>query len=143
MREALKEAKKAYAKKEIPVGCVIVKDNKIIAKAHNLRECRQNALYHAELIAINKACKKLKSWRLDECDIYITLEPCAMCSGAILQSKIKNIYYGAKDPKGGMAGGKFNIFGLRFNYDPYLEGGILEEECSIIIKDFFKELRGK
>ena len=92
MYEALKEAKKAYKKKEIPIGCVIVCNDKIIARAHNLREGKQNAIYHAEVLAINKACKKLKSWRLDMCDLYVTLEPCAMCSGAILQSKVKNIY---------------------------------------------------
>ncbi len=141
MKEALIEAMKAYKKKEVPVGCVIVLNDKIISRAHNLRERKQNAIYHAEVLAINKACKKLKSWRLDECDMYVTLEPCAMCSGAILQSKIKKIYFGAYDFKTGMCGSKFNLFSLRYNYDPFVEGGILENECSILIKNFFKELR--
>lgn len=143
MTEALKEAKKAFDKNEIPVGCVIVCDNKIIARAHNLRENKKNALYHAEIIAINKACKKLKSWRLDDCDMYVTLEPCSMCSGAIIQSKIKNIYFGASDLKTGAAGGKLDLFSFKFNYDPNVEGAILEEECSKIIKDFFVKLREK
>ena len=143
MKEALKEAYKAYNKKEIPIGCVIVRDNKIISRGHNLREKKKNALLHAEVIAINKACKKLKSWRLDDCDIYITLEPCTMCSGAILQSKIKNTYFGAYDLKTGMAGSRFNVFGIKFNYEPNVIGGIMEEECSNLIKAFFKELREK
>lgn len=143
MKEALKEAYKAYNKKEIPIGCVIVRDNKIISRGHNLREKKKNALLHAEVIAINKACKKLKSWRLDDCDIYITLEPCTMCSGAILQSKIKNTYFGAYDLKTGMAGSRFNVFGIKFNYEPNVIGGIMEEECSNLIKSFFKELREK
>lgn len=141
MREALKEAKKAYKKKEVPVGCVIVRDNKIIARAHNNRESKKNGLYHAEVLCINKACKKLHSWRLDDCSIYVTLEPCPMCSGAILQTKIKNIYYGASDPKAGFAGSRYNVFDMKFNYSPNLYGGILEDECSMLIKDFFKELR--
>lgn len=141
MKEALKEAFKAYKKKEVPIGCVVVLNDKIISRAHNIREKRQNALYHAEILAINKTCKKLKSWRLDECDIYVTLEPCGMCSGAIIQSKIKNIYFGAYDYKTGMCGSKFNIFSLKYNYDPYVLGGILEEDCSNLIKKFFKELR--
>ena len=143
MKEALKDAYKAYNKKEIPIGCVIVRDNKIISRRHNLREKKKNALLHAEVIAINKACKKLKSWRLDDCDIYITLEPCTMCSGAILQSKIKNTYFGAYDLKTGMAGSRFNVFGIKFNYEPNVIGGIMEEECSNLIKSFFKELREK
>ncbi len=141
MREALKEALKAYKKKEIPIGCVIVYNDRIIARAHNLREKKKNALYHAEIIAIKKACKKLKSWRLDMCDIYITLEPCQMCSGAILQSKIKNTYFGAYDQKTGMAGSRFNMFSLKFNYEPNVVGGILENECKMLLKDFFRDLR--
>lgn len=143
MEEALKEAFKAYKKKEVPVGAVIVRNGKIIARAHNLREKKQNSLYHAEVLCINKACKKLHSWRLDDCDIYVTLEPCAMCSGAIIQAKIQNIYYGTKDPKGGFCGSKFNVFELKFNYIPNVVGGILEDDCSNILKDFFKELRSK
>lgn len=140
---ALEEAKKAYKKGEIPVGCVIVLNDKVIAKAYNKRESKKNSLYHAEIMCIDKACKKLKSWRLDECDLYVTLEPCPMCSGAIIQSKIKNIYYGASDLKTGFAGGKFNIFDLKFNYSPNVVGGILEEESKKLIQDFFKELRNK
>ena len=143
MEEALKEARIAFKKKEIPVGCVIVCDNKIITRAHNLREGKKNALYHAEVLAINKACKKLKSWRLDDCDLYVTLEPCSMCSGAIIQAKIKNIYFGASDPKTGAAGSKLNLFDIKFNYEPNVCGGILGEECSKIIKDFFTNLREK
>ncbi|MGM9971954.1 MAG: nucleoside deaminase [Anaeroplasmataceae bacterium] len=143
MKLAIEEAKKAYKHNEVPVGCVIVCDNKVIAKAYNKREGSQNSLYHAEILCINKACKKLKSWRLDECDIYVTLEPCPMCSGAIIQSKIKNIYYGAKDYKTGFAGGKFNVFDIKFNYSPNVIGGIMEDECQILIKDFFKMLREK
>ena len=102
MKEALKEAKKAELIDEVPIGCVIVKDDKIIARGHNQRETNQSPIGHAEIIAINKASKKLKSWRLEGCDIYVTLEPCIMCSGAIIQSRISKVYYGAFDPKGGV-----------------------------------------
>ena len=101
MKEAIKEAKKAELKDEVPIGCVIIKDDKIIARAHNLRESKQQSIAHAEILAIEKACKKIGSWRLENCDLYVTLEPCPMCSGAILQSRISNVIYGAKDFKGG------------------------------------------
>lgn len=143
MKLALLEAKKAYKKNEIPVGCVIVRDDKVIAKAYNKRETKKNSLYHAEILCINKACKKLKSWRLDDCDIYITLEPCQMCSGAIIQSKIKNIYFGAYDLKTGFAGSRLNLFDIKFNYTPNVVGGIMEEESRILIQDFFKKIRRK
>ena len=143
MKEALKEAKKAYAIEEIPVGCVIVKDGKIIARGYNKRESVQDVTLHAEMIAIKKACKKLGSWRLEDCDMYVTLEPCPMCSGAIIQSRIKNVYFGAYDLKTGAAGSVFNLFDYPFNHKVNVVGGVLERECSQIIKDFFKELRQK
>ena len=143
MREALKEAKKAYLLGEVPVGAVIVYDNKIIARGHNTREIKQSVLGHAEINAIQKASKKIGSWRLEDCDIYVTLEPCPMCSGAIIQSRIKNLYYGATDPKTGACGSVLNLFENPFNHKVNVIGGVLEDECSRIIKDFFKELRQK
>lgn len=143
MKAAIAEAKKARNIDEVPVGAVIVYNNKIIARGHNTREKDQSVLGHAEINAIKKACKKVGSWRLEDCDIYVTLEPCSMCSGAIIQSRIKNIYYGAKDPKTGAAGSVLDLFSYAFNHKVNVYGGILEEECSRIIKDFFKELRQK
>ncbi len=142
MREALKEAKKAYKKKEVPIGAVIVYKNKIISRGYNLRERKNNAILHAEIVAIEKACKKLKSWRLDECDLYVTLEPCSMCSGAIINSRIKNIFFGAHDPKAGCVDSKVRLFepGL-FNHDVNVVGNVLESECAQLLKDFFSELR--
>ena len=141
MELAYKEALKAYEKEEIPVGCVIVKDDQVIAKAYNLRETKNLVLAHAEMLAINKANKKLNSWRLDDCDIYITLEPCPMCLGAIIQARIKNLYFGAYDKKTGALGSVFNMCDFKFNHELNYQGGILEEKCSKIIKDFFKTLR--
>jgi tRNA(adenine34) deaminase len=143
MMSALKEAQKAYAILEVPVGCVIVKDGKIIARGHNVRELEQSIVGHAELVAIKKASKKLGSWRLEDCDIYVTLEPCSMCSGAIIQSRIKNLYFGAFDPKTGACGSVLNLFEHNFNHKVNVTGGIMEEECSRIIKEFFRELRQK
>lgn len=143
MKEALKEAKKAYAIEEIPVGCVIVKDNKIIARGYNKRESMQDVTLHAEIIAIKKACKKLGSWRLEDCDLYVTLEPCPMCSGAIIQSRIKNLYFGAYDPKTGASGSVLDLFSYSFNHKVNVFKEIMIDECSKIIKDFFKELRKK
>lgn len=144
MKEALKEAKKAYEKDEVPIGCVIVKDNKIIARGHNLRETTFDPTAHAEIVAIRKATKKLKSWRLEDCDIYVTIEPCSMCAGTILWSRIKTIYYGAKDIKGGALGSSYNLFEVpNINHHPQIVGGILEEEASRMIKDFFKTKREK
>lgn len=142
MKEALKEAKKAYKKGEVPIGAVIVYRNKIISRGYNLRESKKNSLMHAEIIAINNACKKLKSWRLDECDLYVTLEPCPMCAGAIIQSRIKNIFYGAKDYKAGCDQSKVSLFekGL-FNHNVNVVGCIMESECGEILKKFFQELR--
>lgn len=143
MEQALKEAKKAYMKEEIPVGAVIVKDNKIIARAHNLKETNNNATSHAEILAIEKASKKLNNWRLTDCEMYITLEPCTMCAGGIISSRIRKIYIGAMDKKMGAFGSIFNI--LEYNLDNKLivEKGILSEECEYILKDFFKILRKK
>lgn len=141
MLQALKEASKAQALDEIPVGCVIVKDNKIIARGYNKREYMQSSLAHAEIIAIQKACQKLNSWRLDDCTMYITLEPCAMCSGAIIQSRIPTVYYGAYDYRFGCHKSITNLFDIKFNHSVNIIGGILENECSNMIKDFFKDLR--
>ena len=143
MKEALKEAKKAYLKEEVPVGAVVVYNGKIIARGHNLREIKESVLGHAELVAISKASKKIGSWKLEDCDIYVTLEPCPMCSGAIIQSRIKNLYFGAYDPKGGAAGSVLDLYEYKFNHKVNVVGGIMEEECSTIIKEFFKELRKK
>lgn len=143
MKEALKEAKKAYCKDEVPVGAVIVLNNKVIARGHNLRETKKNSLCHAEIIAINKACKKLNNFRLDNCKMYVTLEPCAMCAGAIVQSRIETLVYGAKDEKYGMEGTVSDVFELKSNHKVEVHGGVLSDECSIIIKEFFKKLRKK
>lgn len=141
MNIAYKEAEKAYMKLEVPVGAVIVKNGKIIARAHNLRESKNTSLAHAEILAISKACKKLKSWRLEGCQMYVTLEPCPMCAGAIIQSRIEKVYIGAKDEKNGAAGSLTNIFELNNTYRVEYEIGILSEKCSKILSDFFKELR--
>ena len=141
MKEALKEAKKAYKKLEIPVGAVIVKDGKIIAKAHNLRENKNSSIAHAEILAIEKANKKLNAWRLENCEMYITLEPCMMCMGAIVNSRIKKIYIGALDPKTGSCKSVINMENYKFNHIVEVETGILQEDCEYILKDFFKMLR--
>ena len=142
MKEALKEAKKAYDKDEIPVGAVIVKDNKIIARAHNLKEGKNNAICHAEILAIQKACKKLGSWRLLDCEMYVTLEPCSMCAGALINSRIKKIYIGTSDEKTGACGSKLNLLkDFKFNHNVEIEQYILKDECEKILKDFFKNLR--
>ena len=142
MQEAIKEAKKAYKKLEVPVGAVIVKDGEIIARAHNLKETKFDTTKHAEILAIQKASKKLKSWRLINCEMYITLEPCTMCAGAIINSRIKNIYIGTMDEKTGAAGSKLNLFqDYTFNHKVEVETGVMKEDCEKILKDFFKELR--
>ena len=142
MREALKEASKAYKEDEIPVGCVIVKDGKIIARAHNRKVNKNNTLYHAELIAIDKASKKLDSWRLTGCEMYVTLEPCPMCAGALINSRMSKLYIGTKDPKAGACGSVLNLLSdYKFNHKVEVEYGILQKECEKILKEFFKELR--
>ena len=142
MSLALKEAQKALLEDETPIGCVIVKDDKVIARGHNKRETKNLVTSHAEIEAITKANKKLKSWRLVDCDLYVTVEPCIMCGGAIIQSRIRNVYYGAKDLKGGAFGSSINILEANnINHRPNIIGGILEEECAIIIKNYFKNKR--
>lgn len=142
MKQALKEAKKAYEKLEVPVGAVIVKDGKIIARAHNLKETKTDTTKHAEILAIQKASKKLESWRLLDCEMYITLEPCSMCAGAIINSRIKKIYIGALDEKTGAAGSVLNLFDdYKFNHKVEVEKGVMQKECENILKDFFKMLR--
>ena len=142
MQEAIKEAKKAYKKLEVPVGAVIVKNGEIIAKAHNLKETKYDTTKHAEILAIQKASKKLKSWRLLDCEMYITLEPCTMCAGAIINSRIKKIYIGTMDEKTGAVGSKLNLFeDYTFNHKVEVETNVLKEECEKILKEFFKELR--
>lgn len=143
MREAIKRAKKAAALGEMPVGAVVVRGGRIIASGYNRRETKKNALLHAELIAIDRACKKLGGWRLPGCELYVTLEPCPMCAGAILNSRIERIYYGAKDGKSGCAGSRLNLLDMNLcNYSLAAEGGILADECAELIKRFFKNLRG-
>ena len=142
MKIALKEAQKACEKLEVPVGCIIVKDGKIIAKAHNLKETKYDTTKHAEILAIQKASKKLKSWRLLDCTMYVTLEPCSMCAGAIINSRIKKVYIGAKDAKTGACGSVLNLFDdFKFNHKVEYEIGILKNECEAILKNFFKMLR--
>ena len=144
MREAIKEAKKAELIDEVPIGCVIVKNDKIISRGHNIRETKQSPIGHAEIVAINKASKKLNSWRLEGCDIYITLEPCIMCSGAIIQSRIRNIYFGAFDPKGGALGSSINVLEAKsINHHPNVISGVLQEECSLLLTNYFKSKRIK
>ena len=144
MRAALKEAKKAEGKEEIPIGCVIAENGKIVARAHNLRQTKRIATAHAEILAIEKACRKKKDWRLPDAVMYVTLEPCAMCAGAIANARIGKVYFGAYEPKGGGVCSKFSILeesGL--NHVAKWEGGLLEEECSAILKNFFKARRKK
>ena len=141
MKEALKEAKKAYLKDEVPVGAVIVKDDKIIAKAHNECEKKCDPTCHAELIAIKKALKKLNTSRLNGCQLYVTLEPCPMCAGAIIHARLDEVIFGAFDLKGGALSSKTDLFNKGFNHKPILYEGILEKECADILSEFFKTKR--
>jgi tRNA(adenine34) deaminase len=142
MKAALKEAKKAYDKLEVPVGAVIVKDRKIIARAHNLKETKNDTTKHAEILAIQKASKNLNSWRLIDCEMYVTLEPCSMCAGALINSRIKKVYIGASDQKTGAVGSVFNLLeDYTFNHKVEYEKGVMQEECENILKEFFKKLR--
>ena len=144
MKEAIKQAKKAYALDEVPIGCVIVQDNKIIARGYNRRNTDKNALAHAEISAIKKASKKTGDWRLEDCTMYVTLEPCQMCAGAIGQSRMKKVVIGAMNPKAGCAGSVINILQMKqFNHQAEMENGILEKECADMLSTFFKELREK
>lgn len=142
MLQALKEAQKAYDKLEIPVGAIIVKDGKIIARAHNVKEAKKDTTKHAEIIAIQKASKKLENWRLIDCEMYVTLEPCSMCAGAIINSRIKKIYIGTMDEKTGACGSVLNLLNdFKFNHNVEIECGIMKLECESILKQFFKKLR--
>jgi tRNA(adenine34) deaminase len=142
MKQALRLAKKAEALDESPIGCVIVKDGKIIARGWNTRQTKQKAIGHAEIMAIEKACRKLGSWRLEGCTLYVTLEPCPMCAGAIIQSRIERVVFGAYDPKGGCAGSCTDLFQIpQFNHHPVVSGGLMEEESAKLLKDFFRKKR--
>lgn len=142
MKEAIRQAKKAATIGDVPIGCVIVYDDKIIARAYNQRNKRKTTLAHAELLAIQKASKKLGDWRLEECTMYVTLEPCQMCAGAIVQARIPKVVIGAMNPKAGCAGSVLNILQVEgFNHQTEIEQGVLEEECSQMMSDFFRELR--
>ncbi|MCA1061796.1 tRNA adenosine(34) deaminase TadA [Rossellomorea aquimaris] len=142
MKEALIEAEKAAAIQEVPIGAVIVMDGEIIARAHNLRETSQNAITHAETLAIQEACKKLGTWRLEGAELYVTLEPCPMCSGAIILSRIEKVVYGARDPKAGCAGTLMNLLeDERFNHQCEVVPDVLADECGGILSRFFKHLR--
>ena len=143
MKEALKEAEKAALEGEVPIGCVIVKDGKVISRGRNAREKKKNALLHAEMVAIDKACRKLGGWRLWQCEMYVTLEPCPMCCGAIINARIPKVYIGAKDPKGGAMGSILDLTEFPFNHKVDTQFGILEEECREKLKTFFQNLRKK
>lgn len=144
MREAIKQAKKAYALEEVPIGCVIVYEGKIIGRGYNRRTVDRNTLAHAELLAIRKAGRKLDDWRLDGCTMYVTLEPCQMCAGAIVQARIKRVVVGCMNPKAGCAGSILNLLDVEaFNHQAELTTGVLEEECSAMMTGFFRELREK
>lgn len=141
MQNAIDEAKKARSIGEVPVGAVIVFENKIIGSGYNKRETSKNALSHAEIEAINEACKTLGSWRLLNCDLYVTLEPCPMCIGAIINSRIKKVVFGCADPKSGSCGSLINLTDLPYNHRPEIVSGIMKDECSTLLSDFFKNLR--
>ncbi|ART74577.1 tRNA adenosine(34) deaminase TadA [Sutcliffiella horikoshii] len=142
MKLAIEEAKKAEALKEVPIGAVLVHDGKVISKGYNLRETTQRSITHAEIMVIDQACEALQTWRLEEATLYVTLEPCPMCAGAIIQSRIKKVVYGAKDPKAGCAGTLMNILqDSRFNHQTEVVSGIMEEECGELLSSFFKKLR--
>lgn len=144
MQIAIKEAKKGTRYDEVPIGAVIVKDGKVIAKAHNKKEEKKCANYHAEIVAIEKACKKVGDWRLIGCDIYVTLEPCAMCTGALINARVDNIYFGAYDEKAGCCGSLYNLMeDGKFNHSSNVQGGILEKECGQMLTEYFRAKRGK
>ena len=143
MKAALALAHKAAAEGEVPVGCVVVCDGKIVGRGRNRRETKKNALHHAEIEAIDKACKKLGGWRLHRCDLYVTLEPCPMCTGAIINARIRTVYYGAPDEKAGSCGTLVNLFELGYNHKPEVVAGLLGEECAQVLRDFFRALRAR
>ncbi len=142
MQQALIEAQKAYDMGEVPIGAVIVKDGKIIARGHNLRETEKDPTLHAEMVAIREAAQHLGGWRLTGCELYVTIEPCPMCAGAIIQARIQRVVFGAMDPKAGCAGSLYNLLqDSRFNHRVEVVGGVMEEECRRIMQDFFRERR--
>ena len=142
MKEALKEAKKAEAVSEVPIGAVIVCEGKVIARAHNTKNQHRNALKHAEMLVIDKAIKKRGDWRLTDCDLYVTLEPCPMCAGACINARLRSVIFGAYDEKAGCCGTLYNLpVDTRFNHRPEVIGGVMEAECAEILSDFFKNLR--
>ena len=143
MEAALALAQEAFAEGEVPVGCVIVRNGEIVGRGRNRRETAKTALGHAEIEAIDNACKNLGGWRLWKCDLYVTLEPCPMCAGAIINSRIKNVYFGASDEKNGAVVSAAQLFDMNFTHKPLYEGGIMGEECAKILSDFFKDLRKK
>lgn len=142
MKEALKEAKKAYEKGEIPIGAIVVKDGKIISRAYNKREEKMIATAHSEILAIEKACKKLENWRLSDCELYVTVEPCPMCAGAILNSRMKKLYFGARDEKSGAVASNIHMLDKEYlNHKMSYEEGLLKDECRDLLVDFFKKRR--
>ena len=142
MKQALKQAQKAYDIEEVPIGCVIVRDGKIIARGYNRRNTEGRVLAHAEIAAISKACKKTGDWRLEDCTLYVTLEPCQMCAGAIVQARIPKVVIGAMNPKAGCAGSIINVLQMKqFNHQCEIESGVLGEECRLMMTSFFEELR--
>ena len=143
MRKAIGLAREAAAEGEVPVGAVIVKDSEIVGCGRNRREKGKNVLYHAEIEAIGNACKALGGWRLHMCEMFVTLEPCPMCAGAIINARLKKVTYGASDKKAGSCSSVVNLFELPYNHSPEVEGGVLEDECAALLKDFFKDLRKK
>lgn len=143
MKKALELAQKAFDEDEVPIGAVVVRNGEIVGTGYNKRDSKKNAMLHAETVAIYNACEKLGGWRLWECDLYVTLEPCPMCTGAIINSRIRNVYYGAKNPKAGACGSVINLFDYPFNHKPNIISGLLEKECSKIMTDFFLKVRKK
>lgn len=144
MVEAIKEAEKAASAGEVPVGAVIVKDGNVITRAYNQREILNSATAHAELLAIEDACKLLNRWRLDDCDLYVTLEPCPMCAGAIINSRLKSVYFGAHDPKAGAVGSVVDLLHMKgFNHAPIVYEGIMEDACRQLLEEFFRNLRNE
>lgn len=141
MDEAIRLAKEAYALGEVPIGCVIVQDGKIVGRGKNTRETEKNALGHAEIQAISDACKNLGGWRLWNCTLYVTLEPCPMCAGAIINARIPRVVFGAKDEKNGACGSVCNLFEMPFTHKPQLEQGVMAEQCQALLQDFFQDLR--
>lgn len=141
MQEALREAKTALELGEAPVGAVIVRGGEIIARAHNTRETEKNALHHAEILAIDASCKALRGWRLSDCELYVTLEPCVMCAGAIINARLRRVVFGAFDEKAGCAGSVCNLFEMPLNHTPILKSGVLANDAAELMKSFFAKLR--